>query len=164
MRYLSFAVATILLAASCSAPPPAASSSEAKPAPDFELKDLTGKTVHLSDSAGTVRLVDFWATWCAPCREEIPMFKDFHARYGPRGFTLIGIAMDDEGTEVVEPFVRENGMPYINLLGNEAVASAYGPLSGLPTKFLIDKNGNIVEKFFGPVPRAVLEKKIETLL
>ena len=164
MRYLSFAVATFLLAASCSAPPPAASSSEAKPAPDFELKDLTGKTVHLSDSAGTVRLVDFWATWCAPCREEIPMFKDFHARYGPRGFTLIGIAMDDEGTEVVEPFVREYGMPYINLLGNEAVASAYGPLSGLPTKFLIDKKGNIVEKFFGPVPRAVLEKKIETLL
>ena len=162
MRSLSFIVATILLAASCSAPPPA-SSQASKPAPDFELKDLTGKTVHLSDSAGTVRLVDFWATWCAPCREEIPMFKDLHARYGPRGLTLIGIAMDDE-TEVVEPFVRENGMPYINLLGNEAVASAYGPLSGLPTKFLIDKNGNIVEKFFGPVPRAVLEKKIETLL
>ena len=151
-----------LLAASCGAPPPA--SSETKAAPDFELKDVTGKTVHLSDSAGTVRLVDFWATWCAPCREEIPMFKDLHARYGPRGLTLIGIAMDDEGTEVVVPFVRENAMPYINLLGNEAVASAYGPLSGLPTKFLIDKNGNIVEKFFGPVPRAVLEKKIETLL
>src|SRR5262245_44775347 len=106
MRFFSSAVATILLAASCSAPPPA--SSQAKAAPDFELKDLSGRTVHLSDSAGTVRLVDFWATWCAPCREEIPMFKDFHARYGPRGFTLIGIAMDDEGTEVVGPFVQEN--------------------------------------------------------
>jgi thiol-disulfide isomerase/thioredoxin len=158
--------ASILLAASCSAPPApvAPASVEAKPAPDFELQDVTGKTVKLSDSAGTVRLVDFWATWCAPCRDEIPMFKDLHARYGAKGLTLIGIAMDDEGSAVVAPFVRENGMPYINLLGNEAVAGAYGPLSGLPTKFLIDKNGNIVEKFFGPVPRSVLEKKIETLL
>jgi cytochrome c biogenesis protein CcmG/thiol:disulfide interchange protein DsbE len=92
------------------------------------------------------------------------MFKDFHARYGPRGFTLIGIAMDDEGVEVVAPFVRENGMPYINLIGNEEVAGRYGPLRGLPTKFLVDKDGRIVDTFFGPVPRAVLEKRIEALL
>jgi thiol-disulfide isomerase/thioredoxin len=155
-----------LLLVSCGAPSPAptAPQASAKPAPGFELPDLTGKTVKLSDSAGTVRLVDFWATWCAPCREEIPMFKDLHARYGSRGLTLIGIAMDDEGGSVVEPFVRENGMPYLNLLGNEAVASAWGPLRGLPTKFLVDKDGNIVETFFGPVPPKVLERKIESLL
>ena len=131
---------------------------------DFALPDVDGRTVRLSDSAGKVRLVDFWATWCAPCREEIPMFKDLHARYGSRGLTLIAIAMDDEGGSVVEPFVRENGMPYLNLLGNEEVASAWGPLRGLPTKFLVDKDGNIVETFFGPVPPKILERKIESLL
>ena len=163
MRSLALISLSIVLAAACGAPPTAPPSAGAKPAPDFALPDLAGKTVKLSDSAGTVRLVDFWATWCAPCREEIPMFKDFHAQYGPRGFTLIGISMDDDAS-VVGPFVKENGVPYLNLLGNEEVAGAYGPLSGLPTKFLIDKQGNIVEKFFGPVPRGVLEKKIQSLL
>lgn len=92
------------------------------------------------------------------------MFKDLHAKYGGKGLTLIGIAMDDEGASVVEPFVRENGMPYVNLLGNEEVSGAWGPLRGLPTKFLVDKQGRIVDTFFGPVPRSVLEKKIEALL
>jgi len=158
------AVALLLLAA-CGAPPPAqAPAAETKPAPGFELKDLSGKTVKLSDSDGTVRLVDFWATWCAPCREEIPVFKDLHARYGSKGLTLIGIAMDDEGATVVGPFVQENGMPYVNLLGNEEVATAWGPLRGLPTKFLLDKQGRIVDTFFGPVPPKILEKKIQALL
>ena len=78
-------------------------------------------------------------------------------------WTLIGIAMDDD-TAVVEPFVREHGMPYVNLIGNEDVAGRYGPLRGLPTKFLVDREGKIVDTFFGPVPRSVLEKKIEALL
>jgi len=168
MRQLLVPLMTLSLVAACGAPPPAtnaqAPAKEAKPAPGFELKDLSGKTVKLSDSDGTVRLVDFWATWCAPCREEIPMFKDLHARYGGKGLTLIGIAMDDEGAQVVDPFVRENQMPYVNLIGNEDVASAWGPLRGLPTKFLVDKQGRIVDTFFGPVPRSVLEKKIESLL
>ncbi|HVQ35464.1 MAG TPA: TlpA disulfide reductase family protein [Candidatus Bathyarchaeia archaeon] len=166
MRFLPIASVTLSLLAACGAPPASAPApaTEAKAAPGFELKDLTGKTVKLSDSDGTVRLVDFWATWCAPCREEIPMFKDLHARYGGKGLTLIGIAMDDEGAAVVDPFVKENGMPYVNLLGNEDVAAAWGPLRGLPTKFLVDKQGRIVDTFFGPVPRSVLEKKIASLL
>jgi cytochrome c biogenesis protein CcmG/thiol:disulfide interchange protein DsbE len=166
MRKLALPLIGIALFAACGAPKPAApaASAEAKQAPGFELKDVAGKTVKFSDSDGTVRLVDFWATWCAPCREEIPMFKDLHAKYGPKGLTLIGIAMDDEGGPVVAPFVKENGMPYVNLLGNEEVAGAWGPLRGLPTKFLVDKQGRIVETFFGPVPRSVLEKKIESLL
>lgn len=146
------------------APSGAPAGEAAKAAPDFALPDLDGKTVKLSDSNGTVRLVDFWATWCAPCREEIPMFKDLHATYGPKGFTLIGVAMDDEGASVVKAFVEENHMPYLNLIGNEEVANAYGPLAGLPTKFLVDRQGKIVERFFGPVPRPILEKKIQALL
>src|SRR5882672_12658466 len=99
----AFGTALILLVSGCgggSGAPATASapaSSALKAAPDFELKDVQGKPFRFSDGKGTVRLVDFWATWCAPCREEIPMFKDLHATYGAKGLTLVGIAMDDEG-------------------------------------------------------------------
>jgi len=136
----------------------------ARMAPDFELKDINGKTVHLSDSTGTVRLVDFWTTWCSPCREEIPMFKDLHATYGAKGLTLVGIAMDDGGASVVKPFVDENQIPYLTLIGSDPVATAFGGVVGFPTKFLVDRQGHIVESWIGPVPRAVLEKRIQTLL
>jgi len=133
-------------------------------APDFELKDIDGKTYRFSDAKGTVRLVDFWATWCAPCREEIPMFKDFHAAYGPKGFSLVGIAMDDEGVEKVKPFVDELKIPYLTLIGNEGVVDKFGGIVGFPTKFLVDREGRIVDSWVGEVPRAVLEKKIQSLL
>ena len=133
-------------------------------APDFELKDVQGKVFRLSDAKGTVRLVDFWATWCAPCREEVPMFKDLNATYGSQGFTLVGIAMDDEGVDKVKPFVEEMKIPYLTLIGNDAVVEAFGGVVGFPTKFLIDREGRIVDSWVGEVPRAILEKKIQSLL
>ena len=160
------AVLPILLCLACGGgatappPPPAAM----KTAPDFELKDVEGNLYHLSDAKGTVRLVDFWATWCAPCREEIPMFKDLHAAYGPKGFTLVGIAMDDEGLEKVKPFVDDLKLPYLTLIGNEDVADTFGGVVGLPTKFLVDREGRIVDSWVGEVPRAILEKRIQALL
>ena len=92
------------------------------------------------------------------------MFKDLHATYGPKGFTLVGIAMDEEGASKVKPFVDENKIPYLTLVGSEAVASSFGGVVGYPTKFLVDKNGRIVESWVGPVPRTVLERKIQDLL
>ncbi len=133
-------------------------------APDFALKDVDGKVFHFSDTKGTVRLVDFWATWCAPCREEIPMFKDLHAAYGPKGFTLVGIAMDDEGVDKVKPYVDELKIPYVTLIGDEGVVDAFGGIVGFPTKFLVDREGRIVDTWVGEVPRAVLEKQIQALL
>jgi cytochrome c biogenesis protein CcmG/thiol:disulfide interchange protein DsbE len=133
-------------------------------APDFELKDVEGKVFHFSDAQGTVRLVDFWATWCAPCREEIPMFKELHSTYGAKGFTLVGIAMDDEGIEKVKPYVDELKIPYLTLIGNEDVAKAFGGIVGFPSKFLVDRDGRIVDRWVGAVPRAVLEKKIQSIL
>ena len=133
-------------------------------APEFELKDVEGRAFRFSDTKGTVRLVDFWATWCAPCREEIPMFKDLHAAYGPKGFTLVGIAMDDEGAEKVKPYVDELKIPYVTLIGNDAVATSFGGIVGFPSKFLIDREGRIVDSWVGVVPRAVLEKRIQSLL
>jgi thiol-disulfide isomerase/thioredoxin len=135
-----------------------------KTAPDFELKDVQGKTFHFSDAKGQVRLVDFWATWCAPCREEIPMFKDLHALYGSKGFTFVGIAMDDEGVEKVKPFVDELKIPYLTLIGNDAVAQSFGGIVGFPSKFLVDREGHIVDSWVGEVPRSILEKRIQSLL
>ena len=92
------------------------------------------------------------------------MFRDLTAAYGAKGFNLVGIAMDNEGLSVVKPFVEENKMNYLTLLGNDAVAQSYGPLVGFPSKFLIDRDGRIVASWVGPVPRAVLEQKIQSLL
>jgi peroxiredoxin len=132
-------------------------------APDFELPDINGNPVSLSDFDGQVRLVDFWATWCAPCREEVPMFKEFHDQFGPEGFTLLAISMDDERT-LVEEFVAEHEIPYPNLLGNAEIEQTFGPIVGYPMAFLLDRDGTIIETFVGAKPRNVLEEKIKKLL
>jgi thiol-disulfide isomerase/thioredoxin len=138
--------------------------SATRTAPTFSLKDVEGNLYSSESAKGTVRLVDFWATWCAPCRDEIPMFKEFNATYGPKGFTLVGIAMDDEGVAKVKPFVDDNKIPYLTLIGDDGVVEAFGGVVGFPTKFLIDREGRIVESWVGEVPRSILEKKIQSLL
>ncbi len=130
-------------------------------APDFLLQSVDGTSVRLSDSAGRVRLIDFWATWCAPCREEIPMLNELQATYGDRGFQILAIAEED--AEVVRSFLEANGVRYLNLLGSAEVAEAYGVL-GLPAAYLLDGEGRVVESYFGPKPRRVLVQRIEALL
>jgi thiol-disulfide isomerase/thioredoxin len=160
---LAIGVLSVVVAA-CGGKPAPTEAAKVTTAPDFELKDVEGRVFHLSDAKGTVRLVDFWATWCAPCREEIPMFKELHATYGSKGFTLVGIAMDDEGAEVVKPYVDEMKIPYLTLLGNDKVAESFGGVFGFPSKFLVDREGRIVDSWVGVVPREVLEKRILSLL
>src|SRR6185295_2573817 len=139
-----------------------AASSEQKVAPDFALPDLDGKIVHLSDSAGKVRLVNFWATWCAPCREEIPTFKELHETYGSRGLTVIAISTEEAG--VVAPFVKENGIPYTNLIGSEEIGEKFGGLYGFPTTFLLDGTGKILKTYIGMVPRKDFEDSVTKAL
>lgn len=132
-------------------------------AADFALPDLSGKAVRLSDYKGSVLLVDFWATWCAPCLEELPDLMTLYARHKGRGFTILAISMDDDGKEVVAPFVSENAVPYPVLLAGLRPLEGY-PVRGLPTAYLIDRRGFIVKKYFGFKFLEQLDKDVSALL
>jgi thiol-disulfide isomerase/thioredoxin len=134
---------------------------QAEDAPDFTARKLDGAPFRLSETAGQVRLIDFWATWCAPCREEVPMLNQLHADYGPQG--LLILAITDEETEVVRDFVEEYGVEYLNVIASEEVTEAYN-VPGLPAAYLIDAEGRVVKTFLGPKPRRVLVEQIEALL
>jgi thiol-disulfide isomerase/thioredoxin len=142
-------------------------------APDVTFKDLSGRDIRLHDLRGKVVLVNFWATWCAPCRIEIPWFIEFQEKYGPQGFTVLGVAMDVEGARVVAPYFRDerfdvNGaerqMNYPIVLGNDDIDQAFGGLIGLPTSLVISRDGRIVKRFIGLVNHEYIQKEIEGLL
>lgn len=136
--------------------------SEPRVAPAFTLARIgSGDEVSLADSDGRIRLVDFWTTWCPPCREEIPMLNELQEAYGDRGFDIIAISPEE--ADVLAEFQAEHPVVYTSLVGNEELVHEYGAL-GYPTAFLIDGEGYVVDFFFGPKPRSVLEAKIEELL
>jgi cytochrome c biogenesis protein CcmG/thiol:disulfide interchange protein DsbE len=137
---------------------------ERKPAPDFTLKDADGKVVHMSDYRGKVVLLDFWATWCGPCKIEIPWFMEMQRKNKDRGFEVLGIAMDDEGWEVVKPFVADLNVNYRVVIGNDATAEIYGGVDALPTTFLIDRGGKIAAVHVGLASKKDFEDGIEELL
>jgi len=139
----------------------AAAGARGDTAPDFTLSTPAGERVSLSQFAGEVRLVDFWATWCAPCREEIPMLNELQASYGDRGFRILAIAEEDAA--VLSEFAEKHAMEYTNLVDTAGVTAAYAVL-GLPTAYLLDRDGKIVDSYFGPKPAKRLEEKIRTLL
>jgi peroxiredoxin len=120
-----------------------------KMAPDFSLKDAAGKTVKLSDYRGKVIILDFWATWCGPCKIEIPWFIDFEQTYKDRGFAVLGVSMDEDGWDAVKPFIEARKVNYRILLGNDQVGELYGGLDSLPTTFLIDRVGRIAKTHIG---------------
>jgi peroxiredoxin len=131
-----------------------------EPAPDFSLTTLEGETLTLSDLKGQVVLLDFWATWCPPCREEIPGFIALQEKYGDRGLTVVGISVDDAGRETVAAFVEKNKMNYPIVMSDGKVEEAYGPIMGIPTTFLIEQRGRIVGKYVGYHDREVFEREI----
>ena len=125
------------------------SDKERKAAPDFALKDIDGKTVHLSDYKGKVVLLDFWATWCAPCKIEIPWFMSFEQQYKDKGFAVLGVSMDDEGWTVVKPYLQQMKINSRVVLGNDKVGDQYGGVDSLPTTLLIDRQGRIAATHVG---------------
>jgi peroxiredoxin len=134
------------------------------PAPEFALKDANGKTVHLEDYKGKVVLLDFFATWCGPCKIEIPWFMEMERKNKDKGFAVLGVSMDDEGWDIVKPFLAELGVNYRVVIGNDSTAQLYGGVDALPTTFLIDRNGKIASVHIGLASRKDFEDGIEQLL
>jgi len=135
-----------------------------KVAPSFELKDADGRAVRLADYRGKVVLLNFWATWCGPCKIEIPWFMEFERNLKDRGFAVIGIAMDDEGWDVVKPFISEFGVNYRIVKGSDVVAQLYGGVEALPTAFLLDREGRIAAVHVGVAGKRDFEDGIRKLL
>jgi len=133
-------------------------------APDFELQSLDGKNVKLSAFRGKAVLLNFWATWCGPCKIEMPWFVELQKQYGPQGLQVVGVAMDDSSSEEIAKFTREMGVNYPVLLGTESVGQRYGGVDVLPTTFFVDREGKLVAREFGLQSRSIFVDHIKEAL
>jgi thiol-disulfide isomerase/thioredoxin len=133
-------------------------------APDFTLQSLDGKTVRLSDFRGKPVVLNFWATWCGPCKIEMPWFVDLQKEYGPAGLQFLGVAMDDASTKDIAEFAESMKVNYPILIGKESVGDDYGGVQFLPETFYIDRNGKVVDKAFGLKGRGEIEDAIKKIL
>jgi thiol-disulfide isomerase/thioredoxin len=137
---------------------------QSSPAPDFSLVSLDGKTMHLSDFRGKAVLLNFWATWCGPCKIEMPWFVDFQKQYGSQGLQIVGIAMDDASKEDIEKFAKDLSVNYPILIGKEAVGDQYGGVPALPESFVIGRDGKIMDKIIGLRGKPEIEDAIKKAL
>jgi peroxiredoxin len=143
---------------------PLQSVTDRKAAPGFVLSDAAGKKVTLRDLRGKVVLLDFWATWCTGCKQEIPWFSEFAKTYGGKDFAAVGVSLDDGGWKVLKPFLAEHPIPYRIVLGDNVMAGRYG-IKGMPDTFLIDRKGKIAAAYTeGLVDRDNVEANIKALL
>jgi thiol-disulfide isomerase/thioredoxin len=131
-------------------------------APVWELKDPNGKLVKSSDFDGKVVILDFWATWCPPCKAEIPGFIDLQKKYGEKGLVVVGVSVDEQGSSVVKQFMKEFAMNYPVVMGNLKMMQDFGG-TGVPTTFIIDRSGKIVSKHVGLASKETFEKEITPL-
>lgn len=135
-----------------------------QPAPEFSLTSLDGGTVHLADFRGKAVLLNFWATWCEPCKIEMPWFIDLQNHYGSQGLQVIGIAMDDSSQQDIAKFAKDMGVNYPILVGKDAVSQAYGGIPFLPSTFYIGRDGKVVDKVFGLKSKSEIEDDIKKAL
>jgi thiol-disulfide isomerase/thioredoxin len=137
---------------------------KSNPAPDFTLESLDGKNLRLSDLRGKAVLLNFWATWCGPCKIETPWLVELQNQYGAQGLQVVGIAMDDSGKDDIAKFAKDMGVNYPVLLGKEAVGDAYGGVPALPESFFIGRDGKIVDKIIGLKGKGEIEDSIRKAL
>lgn len=166
IKKTSILFSALLLALTCvpaadAAVKPAA---QRKPAPDFSAKDAQGKPIALSSFKGKVVLLNFWATYCGPCKLEMPWFAEFEKKYGPQGFAVFGVAMDEEGWEVVKPYLNRVPVNYKVGVAGDEVAAKYGGIDTLPETLILDREGRIAARHVGLVSKSEYEKDIESVL
>ncbi|PSQ86256.1 MAG: TlpA family protein disulfide reductase [Bacteroidetes bacterium QS_3_64_15] len=138
---------------------------EPEPVPDLTLETLDGASIDLAKQDGRVLLVNFWATWCAPCREEIPDLKALHSDLKEDGLTVIGVALDRKGREVVDPFVDQHEINYPIVVDAEGTAEAeFGPIPGLPTTILVTPDGQITKRVVGIFPTDEMRPTLQDML
>jgi peroxiredoxin len=126
------------------------------PAPGFELKNLEGESVKLSDFKGKVVLLNFWATWCPPCIKEMPMFQDLYQKHKDKGFVILGVSMD-KSKKIAQKFIQKEGITYPILMGNPELGAKYR-VRGLPTSYIIGRQGHLLRQFMGMPSKRKLEK------
>src|SRR6185312_3167529 len=137
---------------------------ERSPAADFALRDLAGKTAKLRRYRGKVVLLDFWATWCTGCKQEIPWFVGFQKKFGKKHFAVVGVSLDDGGWDVLRPFLAQHPVPYRMLLGDQATAHDYG-IENMPNTFLINRKGRVAAAYIaGLVDRENVQTNLMALL
>jgi thiol-disulfide isomerase/thioredoxin len=138
--------------------------SEGSLAPAWKLQDLDGKTVSSDDFKGKVVILDFWATWCPPCRAEIPGLIDLQKAYGKQGLMVVGVSVDQGGADVIKPFVKKFGMNYPVLVADDKVQQAFGGFDAIPVTLVIDRQGRIVKRHLGLTEKDEFEAEIKPLL
>jgi peroxiredoxin len=133
-------------------------------APDFSLESLDGKNIRLSDLRGKAVLLNFWATWCSPCKIEMPWFVELQNQYGAQGLQIVGVAMDDASKEDIAKFAKDMGVNYPILMGKESVGDQYGGVPALPETFFIGRDGKMVDKIIGLKGKGEIEDAIKKAL
>jgi thiol-disulfide isomerase/thioredoxin len=150
-----------------------AAASAAAPEASVQIPTLEGASASINQYKGKLVLVNFWATWCAPCRTEIPWLIEFHQKYGPKGLVILGVAMDDEGAKVVRPWIQSqhfdmNGhseaMNYQVLVGNSKIADKFGGILGMPTSMLYSRDGKRIKTIVGLIDHDDLSKTLDSQL
>jgi len=134
-----------------------------KPAANFSLKDANGDQVTLANYKGKVVLLNFWATWCGPCKVEIPWFVEFNKTYKDSGFAVVGVSLDDDGWKSVKPYLAETKIDY-TVVGDDIVSKSYGGVDSLPATFIIDRDGRIAFVHTDLVGKDTYETEIRSLL
>ncbi len=131
---------------------------------NFKIQDMNGQTVDMRQNFGKVVILDFWDTWCGPCRKEIPHFVELYSQYKGKGLEIVGVAFARQGAEAVKQFAQQNGINYTSTIFNQEAQSLFGSPPSIPTTYIIDQNGNISEKVVGYRDKAYWEQRVKTLL